>query len=287
MLEDLTLTGALILQISLTAYYIYFIIRPLCEIEKISGKINYGYRLLIIRIIGITILDILDYRLAILLDIAALLVLALVITPKIKKELNYAHSIDTKLAKYDEVTDEELSAHGIKNRKVLEDTLFKKLNFIQIARTKYDYDTLKRLCTDKMYNLFANELQMVDEVDLEYHYEDYKLVEMQIYEISSTEKELKIKAAIKANCIFYRESPKGEILDGSKENRTILVHEVEYIKNIDLKDIDTNCPNCGAPTKTTTRGKCSYCNTIIKEEFSGWQVSAHKIIAEKIAYNNE
>lgn len=282
MLDGLTITGALILQVCLTAYYIYFIIRPLCEIEKISGKINYGYRLLIIRSIGVLGLDLLDYKLSTLLDIALLIVLAFVVAPQIKKDLNYVHAVDTKLAKYNEVTDEELSSHGIKSRKLLEETLFNKLKYIQIARTNYDYDTLKRLCTDKMYNLFANELHMVDEAELGYHYEDYKLLEMQIYEIKSTEKELKIKAAIKASCKFYRETNEGEVVDGSKDHRTVIVHELEYIKNIDLKDIDTNCPNCGAPTKTTTRGKCSYCNTVINQEYSGWQVSTHKVIAEKI-----
>ncbi len=281
MLQGLTLAGAFILQIFYTFYYIYFIIRPLSEIEKISGKLNYGYRLLIMRTIAVVFLDLIDHKLSTLLDTALLVVLAFAIVPQIKKNLNYVQSVDTKLAKYNELTDEELSSHGIKSRSILEETLFNKLKYIQIARTNYDYDTLQRLCTEKMYNLFANELRMVDEAELGYHYDDYKLIEMQIYEISSTEKEIKIKAAIKASCIFYRKTDEGEIVDGSKEHRTIIVHEMEYIKNIDLKDIDTNCPNCGAPTKTTTKGKCSYCNTVIHQEYSGWQVASHKVVAER------
>lgn len=281
-MDGMTLPGVLILQILFTAYYIYFIIRPLSEIEKISGKINYGYRLLVFRSACVLLIDMFDYKLSMLLDLALLLGLSFIVSPQIKKDLTYIQSVDTKLAKYNELTDEELSSFGIKNRKLLEETLFNKLKVIQTARTTYDYDTIKRLCTEKLGNLFSSELVMVSETALGYHYEDYKLLEIQIYEIKSTDKEITIKAAIKASCRFYREDNEGKIIDGSKKHRTIIAHEVSYIKNIETQDIEQNCPNCGAPTKTTAKGKCSYCNTIIKQEFAGWKLSAYKIIAEKI-----
>lgn len=279
-METITFTGAIILQICLTFYYIFFIIRPLCEIEKISGKINYGYRLLIFRTLGIAIIDIIDYKFATLLDLVILCTLAFIITPSIKRDLNYVNSIDSKLAKYDEITDSELSTHGIKSRKLLEETLFKKLTFIQIAKEKYDYDTLKRLCAPKMYALFSAELRMVDTAELNYNYDDFKLLEIQIYDMESTEKEISIKAAIKASCIFNRHTNDGQILDGSDKKRTIAVYELKYTKNIEQQDIKQNCSNCGAPTKTTTRGKCSYCNTIIAEEYSGWRLAEYKVVAE-------
>ena len=64
------------------------------------------------------------------------------------------------------------------------------------------------------------------------------------------------------------------------KKRTIAVYELKYTKNIEQQDIKQNCPNCGAPTKTSTRGKCSYCNTIIAEEYSGWRVAEYKVAAE-------
>lgn len=282
MLTEITLPGALVLQLLLTAYYIYFIIRPLSEIEKISGKLNFGYRLLLLRTSGVLLIDFLDHKLSTLLDLALLIMLAFIVSPQIKKDLNYLQSIDTKLAKYNELTDEELSSHGIKNRKLLEETLFKKLSLIQTARTAYDFETLKRLCMPKLYNIFASELNTIKEAELGYHYEDYKLLEMQIYEMKSTEKEISIKAAIKASCKSYREVEDGRVVDGSKEHRTIIAHEISYVKDITNEDIEQNCPNCGAPTTTTTKGKCPYCNTTIQEEFTGWKISSYKILAEKI-----
>ncbi len=281
-MDGMTLPGVLILQLLFTAYYIYFLIRPLTQIEKISGKSNYGYRLLIFRTICVILIDMFDYKLSMFLDLGLLLGLSFIVSPQIKKDLLYVQSVDTKLANYNELTDEELSSFGIKSRKLLEETLFNKLKLIQTARSTYDYDTVKRLCTKKLANLFTSELVMINEADLDYHYEDYKPLEIQIYEIKSTETEITIKAAIKASCVFYRLDAEGKIIDGSKNHRTIIAHEVAYVKNIETKDIEQNCPNCGAPTKTTAKGKCSYCNTIIKQEFAGWKLSEYKIIAEKL-----
>ena len=79
-MDRMTLTGAIILQFCLTFYYIFFIIRPLSEIEKISGKINYGYRILIARTLAIGILDIINYEFSVCLDIALLCTLAFITT---------------------------------------------------------------------------------------------------------------------------------------------------------------------------------------------------------------
>jgi len=35
----------------------------------------------------------------------------------------------------------------------------------------------------------------------------------------------------------------------------------------------TNCPNCGAPTKVTSAGRCEYCNSVITTEDHGWVLS--------------
>lgn len=283
--QAFNLPGALILQFALSFYYIYFIIRPLSEIEKISGKINYGYRLFIIRIILLVFLDILDPTFASFLDISVLFTLSFVTIPKIKKELNYIHTIDTKLAKYDELTNSDLTAHGIKSRKSLENTLFKTLVLIQTARTNYDYDTLKYLCTEKLYNLYTSELNVLHQADLGYHFENYKLIESQIYSLASDDKKITIKMAVKASCISYRLAEDGEVLDGSKTNRTIIIHELEFEKSLKNKDIDLNCDNCGAPTKRSAKGKCAYCNTIIEHKSTEWVLSKNKVIAEKVIHN--
>jgi predicted amidophosphoribosyltransferase len=57
------------------------------------------------------------------------------------------------------------------------------------------------------------------------------------------------------------------------------------LNNTKEKQIDQNCPNCGAPTKATVKGKCQCCNTIINQEYSGWHIASHKLVAEQVVEN--
>lgn len=280
--EAFTLPGALALQAAFTFYYIYFIIRPLSEIEKISGRLNYGYRLLFLRTTGIIIVDMINPTLGAFIDISLLFTLAFFTVPKIKKELNYVQSIDTKLASYDELTAADLSAHGFSSRKALEQNLFKKLVAVQTARSKYDYESLKSLCTEELYNIFISELEVLEEADLGYHFKNYKMLESQIYSLTSDEHNMILKVAIKASCISYRLSKKGEVVDGSKTDNTIIIHELEFNKKVKIDDLEENCKNCGAPTKRNSKNKCQYCDTIIDGESTDWLLAENKVVAEKI-----
>ena len=49
--------------------------------------------------------------------------------------------------------------------------------------------------------------------------------------------------------------------------------------------MEKNCPNCGAPTKRSVKGKCSYCNTIIENESTDWLLAKNKVLAEKVYKN--
>ncbi len=287
MYQVMNLQTAIAIQALFTIYYIFLIVIPLCQIEKISGKINYGYRIFILRFVLLFCGDCFNHTITTAIDTIVLFVLAFLTVPEIKKELNYIQKIDSKLARYDELSNEDLTSYGIKNRKEIEKSLFKILKNIQTARTNYDYDTLKHLCTEKLYNLYICELNVLHQADLGYHFEDYKLVESQIYSIESDDKYIKLKVAMKASCISYRLDAEKQLVDGSKTDHTIIVHELEFTKNIKTKEIEINCPNCGAPTKRSAKGKCSYCGTIIGTESSDWQLSKNKVIAEKVIKESE
>lgn len=280
--QPFNFTGAIVLQLLLSFYYIYFIIRPLSEIEKITGKVNYGYRFFIFRIICLLAIDLFAPSLASMIDISLLFVLSFFTMPNIKKEMTYVASIDSMLSKYNELTDEELTSFGIEDRSALEKQLFNVLSKVQTARSDYDYDTLKKLCTEHLYNLYISELETLEKSNFGYHFEDYHFIQAQIYEIKSDSKKITLKVALKARCIDYRLSEDKELVDGSNIYPTIIIHELEFIKKIAVDELEKNCPNCGAPTKRNVKNKCSYCGTIIDGESTDWILSKNKILLEKV-----
>ena len=68
-----------------------------------------------------------------------------------------------------------------------------------------------------------------------------------------------------------------EVVKGDKQTERIKFYRLEFIRKIGVKTKpeetginDTNCPNCGAPTKITSSGQCEYCKSIITNGEFGW-----------------
>lgn len=68
-----------------------------------------------------------------------------------------------------------------------------------------------------------------------------------------------------------------ELIKGDKETERIKFYRLEFIRKTGVKTKpeetginDTNCPNCGAPTKITSSGQCEYCKSIITNGEFGW-----------------
>jgi Skp family chaperone for outer membrane proteins len=83
---------------------------------------------------------------------------------------------------------------------------------------------------------------------------------------------------------------KKEALERDYNNRLSLIEKnikSEITKKAQKDNIELNCPNCGAPTKRSIKGKCSYCQTIIKNESTDWLLSKNKVVAEKTLTSNE
>lgn len=78
---------ALIIQIILSCYYIYFVVRPLMILESKSKEKNYSYVFFIIRVIGIALLDLFYPSISVFIDFILAFLLSFTVVPWVKKKL--------------------------------------------------------------------------------------------------------------------------------------------------------------------------------------------------------
>lgn len=71
-----------------------------------------------------------------------------------------------------------------------------------------------------------------------------------------------------------------QLLEGSKTQDRITVYKMTFERKTGVLTPEgtaelktTNCPNCGAPTKITSAGKCGYCGSIITIGANTWVLS--------------
>ena len=70
------------------------------------------------------------------------------------------------------------------------------------------------------------------------------------------------------------------VVQGDKNEDVYMVYTLTFMRKAGVKTKEgtdktstTNCPNCGAPTKITSSGKCEYCGSIITTGEHGWVLS--------------
>lgn len=71
-----------------------------------------------------------------------------------------------------------------------------------------------------------------------------------------------------------------KIVQGNPNEDVYMVYTLTFMRKVGVKTKEgtdqkstTNCPNCGAPTKITSSGKCEYCGSIITTGEHGWVLS--------------
>lgn len=71
-----------------------------------------------------------------------------------------------------------------------------------------------------------------------------------------------------------------QLLEGSKTQDRVTVYKMTFERKTGVLTPEgtaeiktTNCPNCGAPTKITSAGKCEYCGSVITTGANTWVLS--------------
>ena len=77
---------------------------------------------------------------------------------------------------------------------------------------------------------------------------------------------------------YIIEEESNKIVQGSPNKDIQMLYSLTFVRKAGVKTMESNteytntisCPNCGAPTKITSSGKCEYCGSIITTGEHGW-----------------
>lgn len=179
----------------------------------------------------------------------------------------------------------------VANRVMSVDPLFSEENFIsftkelfvklQNAWTARDWEPMRLFETPELFETHKAQVQgyidtkrinIMDRISVNYAY-------LYNYRVQG-EKEI-LEVALKSTMKDYIiDEITKEVLEGNKtqDRQTLYKLTFERTKGtLTEEETDeiktTNCPNCGAPTKITSAGKCEYCGSIILTNDHSWVLS--------------
>ena len=135
---------------------------------------------------------------------------------------------------------------------------------IQNAWMEFDYDKLRELCTDELYNTYTSQLDTLKIKNGKNIMSDFDQEEIKIVGINKQNKLVTVEVYLRVTFYDYVINQKSkEVIRGTKDRKLTNNYEMQFVRKQDNSKKKTKCPNCGAEIDTVTSTKCEYCGSTI------------------------
>lgn len=149
---------------------------------------------------------------------------------------------------------------------------------LQTAWSERDWETIRPLETEALFEQHSKQLQgyidrkqinKMERICVNY-------AELVSFE-QDNEKDILVIALNSSMLDYIVDEESKKVLKGSKDNRLTNTYKLTFIRKKGIVTEEgtetvktTNCPNCGAPTKITSSGKCEFCGAVITIGAHDW-----------------
>ena len=153
------------------------------------------------------------------------------------------------------------------------ESLYKLFEIIQNAWTKFDYDTLRDVLTDELYNSYRMQLKTLKRKKQINQMSDFIPIEAVLFDlIENDDKTYSFKFALRYAFFDYLTTEEGKLISGDKKTRIDILYEITLVGTPNAKL--NFCPNCGAKLDESASNVCPYCNSTIVS-------NQHKLVMSK------
>ena len=158
--------------------------------------------------------------------------------------------------------------------KYLKDVTYERFVAIQNAWMNFDYDKLRELCTDELYNSYISQLDTLKLKNGQNIMSDFKLQQINIINIKEEDGKVAITVYMRVRFKDYVINQKTkEVIRGNSSSYIVNNYVMTFVRGKDAINKDISCPNCGAPISNTASSKCEYCGSDIVKDSSEFVLS--------------
>lgn len=171
------------------------------------------------------------------------------------------------------------------------DPLFNKEEFVSWAKTLFvklqeawtarDWETIRTFETNELFEQHKRQLQgYIDNKQINVM-ERICVKSARLYSFTQSGDKDILSVVLNSKMVDYIiDEETKKILKGNKETERHSSYKLTFVRTKGIKteagtkDVHTtNCPNCGAPTRITSSGKCEYCGSVITTGEHDWCLS--------------
>ena len=158
--------------------------------------------------------------------------------------------------------------------KYLKDVTYERFIAIQNAWMNFEYDKLRELCTDELYNSYKSQLETLKLKNGQNIMSDFNLQQVNVIDIKEEDGKVAITVYMRVRFKDYVINQKTkEVIRGNSSSYMTNNYIMTFVRGKDAIDKDISCPNCGAPISDTASSKCEYCGSDIVKDSSEFVLS--------------
>jgi len=211
-----------------------------------------------------------------LIVIVIVIIIVLIVASKQK---NNGTSVIQNVGKYPDVSDEILTKYGI-DKESFKQIAYDKYVEIQNSWSDFDYDKLRTLLTDELYNSYMMQLDALKLKNQKNIMSDFKLITANIYNITEENGLLNISVYLRVEMYDYVVDSDQKVLRGDNKHKIDIEYEITFVKTNNEVHV-TSCPNCGAKIEAVTSGKCEYCGSVIVVDAKDYVMSKKTCVGQR------
>lgn len=199
-----------------------------------------------------------------------------------KKQIaKHINTIDN--SKYKELTQEQVS-------KIIPNLNVTEFNFkayqafydVQMAWMNFEYDKLKELITDELYNSYVMQLELLKSKNHKNTMKQFELIESHIFELKEENGLYIAKVYLNVRFLDYIENTNtGIIVRGSVNDKVYNTYILTFICSKEKSNNVNYCPRCGAKVEGNVTGTCDYCKSKLINKTYNWVMSKKEKIDQR------
>ena len=180
-----------------------------------------------------------------------------------------------KMNKYTKPIDRKI-IEGIDSEKIVNDA-FENYKDLQIAWMNFDYDKIKELVSDEMYNMYTNQLETLKIKNQQNIMSDIEFIEGYITDYKKVNNKETFKIYLSVSCYDYIINAKNNMtVRGNKNRKLTLSYILTFERSIEIVN---HCPQCGADVENLT--ECNYCKSKIVNNHDKLKMTKKQIVSQK------
>ena len=178
------------------------------------------------------------------------------------------------------VTDEDLKKYGI-DKEQFKQMVYDKYVEIQKAWMNFEYDKLKELLTNELYNSYIMQLDALKLKNEQNIMSDFTLVDVRIIGLKEEYGILNVETYLNVTMYDYVVDKDKNVVRGDDKHKIDIKYTITFVRTAEEGEPVTKCPSCGAEIEGVTGGQCEYCRTLIVVDAKNFVMSKKTCVGQR------